>query len=206
MNKTIKKLQITGLLIFALIITISATNCSRASKTLAEIGDEKITLGEFEKQYLKTIGNVDSARAKSMEDKKTFLNLYINFRLKVKDARERGLLKTPEMQKEIEEYKKNLAPTYLIDKEVVDPELKKLYDRKKEEVRASHILISLAEHPTPQDSIAAYQKASANMSPSCVDVRVKNVKTGKIIDATMIVTPVTATSNHVFTVHFLDRK
>jgi hypothetical protein len=54
--------------------------------------------------------------------------------------------------------------------------------------------------------IAAYQKASAKMSPSCVDVRVKNARTGEIIDATMIVTPVTATSNHVFTVHFLDRK
>jgi peptidyl-prolyl cis-trans isomerase SurA len=159
MNKTIKRLQLTGLLIFVLIVAISAANCSRASKTLAEIGDEKITLGEFEKQYLKTIGNIDSARAKSMEDKKSFLNLYINFRLKVKDARERGLLKTPEMQKEIEEYKKNLAPTYLIDKEVVDPELLKLYDRKKDEVRASHILITLAEKPTVQDSIAAYQKA-----------------------------------------------
>lgn len=159
MNKTIKRLQLTGLLIFVLIVTISAANCSRASKTLAEIGNEKITLGEFEKQYLKTIGNIDSARAKSMEDKKSFLNLYINFRLKVKDARERGLLKTPEMQKEIEEYKRNLSPTYLIDKEVVDPELHKLYDRKKEEVRASHILITLAEKPTVQDSIAAYQKA-----------------------------------------------
>jgi peptidyl-prolyl cis-trans isomerase SurA len=159
MNKTIKRLQLAGLLIFILIVTISAANCSRASKTLAEIGDEKITLGEFEKQYLKTVGSIDSARAKSMEDKKSFLNLYINFRLKVKDARERGLLNTPEMQKDINEYKKNLAPTYLIDKEVVDPELHELYDRKKEEVRASHILISLAEKPTVQDSIAAYQKA-----------------------------------------------
>lgn len=159
MNKFIRRLQLTGLFVFLLIISISAENCSRASKTLAEIGDEKITLGEFEKQYLKTIGNVDSARAKPMEDKKNFLNLYINFRLKVKDARERGLLNTPEMQKEIAEYKRNLAPTYLIDKEVVAPELRKLYDRKKEEVRASHILINLSEHPTPEDSIAAYQKA-----------------------------------------------
>jgi peptidyl-prolyl cis-trans isomerase SurA len=159
MKKTAKRFQITGFLVFLLLASISAENCSRASKTLAEIGDEKITLGEFEKQYLKTIGNVDSARSKSTEDKMQFLNLYINFRLKVKDARERGLLNTPDMQKEIEEYKRSFAPTYLIDMEVVEPELKKLYERKKEEVRASHILINLPEKSTLQDSILAYQKA-----------------------------------------------
>jgi heat shock protein HspQ len=54
--------------------------------------------------------------------------------------------------------------------------------------------------------IAAYQKASENMVPSYVDVRVRNVKTGKIIDATMIISPITATSNHVFTVQFISRK
>jgi peptidyl-prolyl cis-trans isomerase SurA len=159
MKKTAKRFQITGFLVFLLLASISSENCSRASKTLADIGDEKITLGEFEKQYLKTIGNVDSARSKSTEDKMQFLNLYINFRLKVKDARERGLLNTPDMQKEIEEYKRSFAPTYLIDMEVVEPELKKLYERKKEEVRASHILINLPENSAPPDSIAAYQRA-----------------------------------------------
>jgi peptidyl-prolyl cis-trans isomerase SurA len=126
---------------------------------LVEIGDEKVTLGEFEKQYLKTVNNIDTARNKSLDDKKQFLNLYINFRMKVKDARERGLLNTPDMQKEIAEYQRSYAPTYLIDKEVVEPQIKKLFERKKEEVRASHILITLSEKPTVQDSIAAYQKA-----------------------------------------------
>ncbi len=161
MNKTAKRLQLAGFLLFLLLVAVSAEECSRASKTLVEIGNEKVTLGEFEKQYLKTVGNVDSAKNKSLDDKKQFLNLYINFRLKVKDARDRGLLNTPDMQKEIDEYKKNFAPTYLIDKEVVDPELEKLYERKKFEVRASHILINLSEKCTPQDSIAAYQKADS---------------------------------------------
>jgi peptidyl-prolyl cis-trans isomerase SurA len=136
-------------------------NCNRAGKTVAEIGDEKITLGEYEKQYLKTLPSIDSAKTKSLEERKQFLDLYINFRLKVKDARERGLLNSPDMQKEITDYKKNYSPTFLIDKEVVEPEIKKLYERKKEEVRVSHILINLAEKPTPQDSIAAYQRADS---------------------------------------------
>lgn len=150
-----------GFLSLLLIIAFSSTDCSRQNKTLAEIGDEKITLGEYEKQYLKTLNNIDSAKSKSMDDRRQFLNLYINFRLKVKDARERGLLNNADIQKDVAEYKKNYSPTYLVDKEVVNDAIKKLYERKKEEVRASHILITLAEHPSPQDSIAAYQKADS---------------------------------------------
>jgi peptidyl-prolyl cis-trans isomerase SurA len=146
----------------ALIVFI--TGCSRSKKTLVEIGDEKITLGEFEKNYLKDPkigGNIDTARNKSTEEKGNYLNLYIRFRLKVKDARERGLLNDPDIQKEVNEYKKTFSPTFLVDKEVVEQEVEKLYERKKDEIRASHILINLAEHPQEQDSIAAYQKADS---------------------------------------------
>ena len=148
---------ITALFFTALFIS----NCSREKKTLAELGDEKVTLGEFEKQYLKTVNNLDTAKNKSIEEKRQFLNLYINFRLKVKDARDRDLLNNTDLQKEVNEYKKTYSPTYLVDKEIVEDEIKLLYERKKDEVRASHILINLAEAPTPQDSIAAYQKADS---------------------------------------------
>lgn len=141
------------------LLAFTATNCNKAGKTLVELGDDKITLGEFEKQYLKTVGNIDTARNKSIEDKKQFLNLYINFRLKVKDARERGLLSNPEIQKDVEEYKRNFAPTFLVDKEIVNQKVEDLYEKRKDEVRASHILINLPETASPQDSIIAYQKA-----------------------------------------------
>jgi peptidyl-prolyl cis-trans isomerase SurA len=160
MNK-FRTLKMFNFLLIIALIGLSAFNCSREKKTLAELGDEKITLGEFEKQYIKTVGSLDSAKLKPMEDKRNFLNLYINFRLKVKDARERGLLNNPEIQKDVEEYKRNFSPTFLVDKEIVENEVKKLYDMRLEEVRASHILIQLPENAPPQDSIAAYQKADS---------------------------------------------
>lgn len=160
MNK-LNTLKMYGILLVLAFITLSAVNCGRANKTLVEIGDEKITLGEFEKQYLKTVGSVDSAKIKTLEEKKQFLNLYINFRLKVKDARERGLLNNPEIQKDIEEYKRNYSPTYLVDKEIVREKVEELYDKRKDEVRASHILINLPENAPPQDSITAYQTADS---------------------------------------------
>ncbi|MCX7877819.1 MAG: peptidyl-prolyl cis-trans isomerase [Ignavibacteria bacterium] len=141
------------------IITLSVSECGRENKTLVELGNEKITLGEFEKQYLKSVGSLDSAKKSSLDNKKDFLNLYINFRLKVKDARERGLLGLSDVQKEVEEYKKSFSPTYLLDKEIITPAIKELYDKRKEEVRASHILLSLPEKPTAEDSVRAYQTA-----------------------------------------------
>lgn len=150
-----------GILLLLALMAFSAGNCNKANKTLVDIGNDKITLGEFEKQYLKTVGNLDSAKNKSIDEKKQFLNLYVNFRLKVKDARERGLLNNPEIQKDVEEYKRNYAPTYLIDKEIVSDQVKELYEKRKDEVRASHILIPLQENAAPQDSVLAYQKADS---------------------------------------------
>jgi peptidyl-prolyl cis-trans isomerase SurA len=161
MLKNNKIFKISGFFTLLLLLCISSYNCNRANKTLAEVGDEKVTLGEYEKQYLKTINNIDSAKSKTIEQRRDFLNLYINFRLKVKDARDRGLLNNPDLQKEITDYKKSYAPNFLIDKEIVESEIKKIYERKKEEVRASHILLTLSEHPTPADSISAYQKADS---------------------------------------------
>jgi hypothetical protein len=54
--------------------------------------------------------------------------------------------------------------------------------------------------------IAAYTNASEKMTAGCLDVRVKNISTGKIIKTSMIIVPVTDSGTHVFTVHFLSRK
>jgi hypothetical protein len=54
--------------------------------------------------------------------------------------------------------------------------------------------------------ISAYEDASEKMVASCLDVRIKNIKTGKAIKTNMIVVPLTDGGNHVFTVHFFSRK
>lgn len=158
MNKKKYYFHVLSLIIISLITVIVA--CSSKKKiVLAEIGDEKLYLHEYEDQFLKTTNNIDSARNKSMEEKKDFLDLLIKFRLKVRDARDRGLLNAPEIQQDLNEYKKNFVSTFLIDKEVVEPNIKQLYERKKYEVRASHILVNLSQTATVEDSLKAYQKA-----------------------------------------------
>ena len=158
MDKKKYYIHVLSILLISLITVVVACS-SKKQVVLVEIGDEKLYLHDFEKEYMKTINNIDTARNKSMEEKRDFLNLLIKFRLKVKDARERGLLESPEIQQDLNEYKKNFISTFLIDKEVVEPNIKKLYERKKFEIRASHILVNLSQTPSLEDSLKAYQKA-----------------------------------------------
>ncbi|MBI3580106.1 MAG: peptidylprolyl isomerase [Ignavibacteriales bacterium] len=52
-----------------------------------------------------------------------------------------------------------MATSYMIEKELVEPEVKEMYNRKKDEVRASHILIRLQPDASPADTLEAYNKA-----------------------------------------------
>ncbi len=152
--------KIFSLFAFLGLVTILACS-SKKKQVVAEIGDEKIYLEDYEKQYLKTQNNLDSARNMSPEKRKEFLDLYIKYRLKVKDARDRGMLKSEDIQNDLNQYKSNFITSFLIDKEVVEPRIKELYDRKEYEVRASHILVNLSQqNKNPEDSVKAYQKAN----------------------------------------------
>ncbi|MEP7146176.1 MAG: peptidylprolyl isomerase [bacterium] len=160
MSEHKKYLKIFSLLSLLLLVTIIACS-SKKKQVVAEIGDEKIYLDDYEKQYMKTVNNLDSAKNAAMDKKREFLDLLVKFRLKVKDARERGLLKSEDIQNDLKQYKENFLTSFLIDKEIVGPQIKDLYEKKEYEVRASHILINLPQQNyTPEDSIKAYQKAN----------------------------------------------
>ncbi|MGB3016864.1 MAG: peptidylprolyl isomerase [Ignavibacteria bacterium] len=153
-------IKVSSLFLFLVLVSLAACS-SKKKQVVAEIGDEKIYLGEYENQYLKTQGNLDSAKNSSIESRKEFLDLYIKYRLKVKDARERGLLKSDDIQNDLNQYKSNFVTSFLVDKEVVEPQIKSLYDKKEYEVRASHILVNLPQqNKSVEDSIKAYQKAN----------------------------------------------
>jgi peptidyl-prolyl cis-trans isomerase SurA len=137
------------------------TGCSPAEHDpiVASIGSQAIPLSEFERQYLKTVGSREAAAATSLDDRQKFLDLLVKYRLKLADAYRNGLDKKPDLMAEMEGYKGNLAATYLTEREVVAPGMKRLYERRQEEFRVSHILFTLAQDASPADTAAAYAKA-----------------------------------------------
>ncbi|MCS6989526.1 MAG: peptidylprolyl isomerase [Chloroherpetonaceae bacterium] len=119
---------------------------------------ETITLGEFEKRYAENNRTIESAKRDSLPQYREFLERYIDFRLKVKDARDMGLDKSSDVRSELEQYRQTMAPAYLTEKEVMEDAIRTLYKRRQEEINASHLLIRTGFNSPPSDTLAAYQK------------------------------------------------
>ena len=124
------------------------------SPVLMTIGDEKVSLDEFERIYLKN-NNSTSLNQQSPEE---YLELFINFKLKVKEAKTLGMDTTTRFINELEGYRKQLAKPYLIDEQDKQEMMREAWEWSKYDIRASHILIRLPENPVPADTLAAYKK------------------------------------------------
>jgi len=122
---------------------------------VATIGDYKLSLKEYERQYLKNNGGRSAADTSTLAGRMDFLDLLVKYRLKVLEARALGYDKDPEIIKELDEYRNSLAVPYLTEREVIDPQIKKLHERRQQEVRAAHILLR-----TQQDSLGNMDTAS----------------------------------------------
>jgi peptidyl-prolyl cis-trans isomerase SurA len=127
---------------------------------LADVGPEKVTVADFEHQLSKNSGGWEAAKNLPEAEKEKYLDLLVKFRLKILDAYQRGLDKDPEVLRDIQEYEPSLAASFFLDKVIVAPGLRLLYERRKEEVRASHILFRFPPNPTPADTLTAWKKAS----------------------------------------------
>jgi peptidyl-prolyl cis-trans isomerase SurA len=123
---------------------------------LLTVGGDAVTKSEFESIYHKNNPKDAPDDRKALED---YLELFINFKLKVKAAKVLGKDTTQAFNNELKGYRKQLAAPYLSDKDVNERLIEEAYERMKKDVKASHILIKLPADPTPKDTLQAYNKA-----------------------------------------------
>ena len=140
----------------SIIICIVANATFAQNTNVLTIENEEIKLQEFLSIYNKNRAVGENIDEKSIQE---YMELFINFKLKVKEAKSMGLDTVSSFINELNGYKKQLAAPYLIDKKVDDNLLTEAYLRLKEEIKASHILISLPKDPLPKDTLKSYNKA-----------------------------------------------
>lgn len=133
-----------------------STLAQNADKTLMTVGDETITVEEFWNIYKKN--NTDSAIDKKSIDE--YLDLYINFRLKVSEAKTLKKDTFSSFKKELNGYRDQLAKPYLVDEDINEKLMQEAYDRMQKDVRVSHILLFLDEDALPEDTLKVYEKIS----------------------------------------------
>ncbi len=117
----------------------------------------EVSVAEFEDAYQRMNGK--AAFSTTLDSVKDFLSVYADYRLKLEEAKEDGLDQDPSVQKEIKGYRQMLSGPFIIDKEVMDPAVHQLYDRRQWDVHAAHFLATVKNWKNPEDTLKAYKKA-----------------------------------------------
>ncbi len=134
---------------------VQSITVAQSDKVLFRIDDKPIRVSEFKKVYEKNLNLVVDEEAK---DVAKYLDLYINYKLKVNEAYAIGLDTLDSYKRELNSYKNQLIIPYLQDNELIDRMVKEAYEKMTQEVKVSHILIRFPENATPKDTLSAYHK------------------------------------------------
>ena len=120
---------------------------------LFSIDNNHVTSEEFLKVYNK---NLDLITDQSQKNIDNYLQLYINYKIKVLEAYDKKYDENESYISELNKYSAQLASNYLFDKISQDSLLKEAYERTKKEINADHILIKIDQEST--DTLDVYNK------------------------------------------------
>lgn len=109
---------------------------------LFTVEKEPVYLSEFLYIFNKTSGEEPDYSRVALEE---YLNLYINFKLKVRKAKDLQLDTIPELAEELNGYRRQLSDSYLIDKEVTEKLLEEAYQRMQTDLDLSHVLFKVED-------------------------------------------------------------
>ncbi len=156
-----KKYPARGMLAIPFIVSLSLLGCSPKTSDIIvlEIGPSKVSLAEYESFYTRNSGGLDAAQKSTPEERDRFLDLLANYKLKLQDAYDRGLRHDSEIVAELADYRASLATTFMLEKELTEPGIRQLYDRRREEIRAKHLLLRVSPDASPEETLKVYNRA-----------------------------------------------
>lgn len=132
------------------------TQAQEKDPVLFTVDGTPVHVSEFKYIYSKTNGkNADFSRATLQE----YLDLYTKFKLKVKKAKDMKLDTVQALQEELAGYRRQLADSYLLNKQVTEKLTKELFERSQFDLDISHILFSLPAEAKGTDTTEAYRLA-----------------------------------------------
>ena len=151
-----RSISFSLLVVIALLCGSSFAQSKLDKKVLMTIGGKPVTVKEFTDVYNKNNLKDDVIEKKSVDE---YIDLFVNYRIKVMEAYEMQLDTSARFKKELDGYRKQLAKPYFTNDEVSEELIEEAYQRKLKDIRASHILITCDSHALPADTLKAYNKA-----------------------------------------------
>ena len=165
MKKTILSIILMG---------ASIMGFAQEDKVLMTINGEPVMLSEF--MYIYEKNNQESSlEKKTMEE---YLELFINFKLKVAEAIAQGVDTTEAFQKELDGYRAQATPKYMQDNAAIDSLVSMSYHPMAHPRSASHIAVQCPMDATPEAEAEALAKINELRERVTVGIP-KEVKKGR---------------------------
>ena len=116
-----------------------STTFTASSQTLFTYGKYSADAKDFLRAYNKNNSQTTGNKAKAIRD---YLELYINSRLKIQEAYERGFDTLPQIKSEVETLRGQIIENYMSDPEAINRLTKEAFQRSLKDIHVGHIFIS----------------------------------------------------------------
>lgn len=125
------------------------------SQTLFTYGPYKSDAAEFIRAFNKNNQQASGPKAKAMQE---YLDLYINSRLKIQEAYDRGYDTLPQIRAEVENLRNQIVENYMSDPEAINRLTREAFQRSQKDIHTAHIFISFTNSAGVTDTAAARGK------------------------------------------------
>ena len=144
-------------LFFGLLLSLNFIGFAQnnTKDVLFTIDNKPYYTDEFARVYNK---NLDLVKDESQKDLNQYLELFVGYKLKINKAYKLGLQDGTTYQNELKSYRTQLSKNYTSDSKVTKELIDEGYKRSLKEIKASHILITVDENATPEDTLKAYNQ------------------------------------------------
>ncbi|WP_411894368.1 peptidylprolyl isomerase [Winogradskyella sp. A2] len=142
--------------LFLFLLAMQLSLAQDKDQVLLTVDGESIMTSEFLRVYNK---NLDLVKDESQKDIDSYLKLFTEYQLKLKEAKRLKLNEDPKYQREFLSYKKQLTKNYLSENKVTEALVEEAYNRNSYDINASHVLVRLDE--SARDTTNAYNKISS---------------------------------------------
>ncbi|MEX6625552.1 peptidylprolyl isomerase [Tenacibaculum salmonis] len=145
-------------LVFIVLVITSINSFAQKDTELFRINNSPVMVSEFKQVYEKNLGVLIDDKSKDIDN---YLELFIDYKLKVKEAYDLKLDTLKNYKNELAGYKNKLIAPYLQNTVYLNELVEQAYLRKKTEVKASHILIKFPKKGIQFDTLPLYNKINA---------------------------------------------
>jgi peptidyl-prolyl cis-trans isomerase SurA len=138
---SISRIFLIAVLLFGISSVVYSQKNSIEQTVIAKVGNQNVTWSDLQKAYSKNINKSHlPLYAIDKDSLHNFLNMYLDYRLKVLDAKSRGYENDSTVLEEIKSNRRMLAESFFYNKKLVEPNVNEMLSRRDTEVQISIIV------------------------------------------------------------------